>query len=97
MIHSNAEMHVDKAALLGSPAPRATPPLDVVVDGWAGVDVVVGDDVMRDVVMREVVVVVELEEVLGPRGIDEVDRFPVPAYLTAGDSCANPMEGGSYL
>jgi len=30
-------------------------------------------------------------------GIEEVDKFPVPAYLTAGDSCANPMEGGSYL
>jgi len=38
-----------------------------------------------------------LEEVWGLRGIEEVDRFPVPAYLTAGDSCANPMEGGSYL
>ena len=30
------------------------------------------------------------------RGIEEVDDVPVPAYLTAGESCANPTEGGSY-
>jgi hypothetical protein len=35
--------------------------------------------------------------VVGLRGIEEVTVFPVPAYLTAGDSCANPIEGGSYL
>jgi len=98
VIHSNVEMHVDKAVLPGSPAPRATLPLEVVVDGGAGADVVVvGDVVVRDVVMRDVVVVVELEEVRELRGIDEVPGSPTPAYLTAGDSCANPMEGGSYL
>jgi len=36
-------------------------------------------------------------EVWGLRGIEEVGRSPVPAYLTAGDSCANPMEEGLYL
>ena len=29
------------------------------------------------------------------RGIEEVDDVAVPAYLTAGESCANPTEGGS--
>jgi len=88
-------MHVDKAALPESPAPRVAPPLDVVVDGEGGTDVfVVGDVVMGDVVVKYEL---ELEEVAETTGIEEVDRFPVPAYLTAGDSCANPMEGGSYL
>lgn len=39
------------------------------------------------------VVTVELGS---PSGIEEVGEVPVPAYLTAGDSCANPTEGGLY-
>jgi hypothetical protein len=48
-------MHVDKAAFPGSPAPRVASPLDVVVDGWAGVDVVVVGDVVVGDVMKDVV------------------------------------------
>jgi len=55
-------MDVDKAALPESPAPRAAAPLDVVVDGECGTDVVVvGDVVVGDVVMGDVVVEEEVE------------------------------------
>lgn len=53
---------------------------------------------LKVVVVVVGVVVVAVVVGLGVlRGIEEVTVFPVPAYLTAGDNCAKPTAGGSYL
>jgi len=83
VIHSNEERHVDNTAWPWSSGPREPAPLDVAVVVAAAADLPEPEVVDVDV------------DVGVLRGIEEVDDVAVPAYLTAGESCANPTEGGS--